>query len=156
MQDRDLTIAIGTEMARASLLLDGEQYEEWLQLWTLPKIYEIMGYTPELRRNEVLLSLEGEELDTLILGASGQVRDGSSMRRITGAPFITFEQDTHVANASQSFAIFTTNRRGASDVYVLGTYNDVWHSGSDTTPKLTKRTVHLDTRDLSIGTHVVL
>lgn len=151
-----LRVDVGRKMLESCALLDAEDFDGWLALWAPDGTYEIVSYTPELRRQELLLRLAREDLGTLLGGARQHVRDGSSMFRLCSPPLVDGEADDHgrVA-ATQNVAIYTTSIAGASQLYCLARYHDVWGEGPEG-PALGQRRVELVTREFTIGTHVLL
>lgn len=143
------------KMLESCALLDAEDFDGWLALWAPDGIYEIVSYTPELRRQERLLRLAREDLGTLLGGAHQHVRDGSSMFRLCSPPLVDAEADDRgQVAATQNVSIYTTSIAGASQLYCLARYHDVWGESTEG-PVLRRRTVELVTREFTIGTHVL-
>jgi 3-phenylpropionate/cinnamic acid dioxygenase small subunit len=148
LEDRE---AIRDLIQRTALMLDGEDFGAWLELFEPDGAYELRAYSPELRRWTIWWQADRAVLQQLLDGVDEHVRDDAQRRHVIAVVQIEFDGDA--AHAQSHFSIFRTTPEGRSSLYMVGRYDD----------KLVRREgrwryrehhVIADTRMLDVFTHI--
>lgn len=148
-------LAIREFVDRTCFLLDESQYDGWLALCDPEKFrYTITAYSTEIAREMVWLDHDVAGLKTIFAGLAQHVRVGGVFQRHVGKLRISALDDER-ATAVSSISVYHTDHRGASKLFALARYEDAV-ANSPRGPVLESRKVHMDTRQLSLGPHVIL
>jgi len=136
--------------------LDKEQFVDFVGLCAPEFKYRICTYSPELRKDMVLMEQTREELASLFTNLSQHVRMiGSFSRQLAVGKLSPAGEDQKKFIAISPFTVYYTDIEGVSRVYAVGRYIDRLHVAEEQV-LLEAREVRLDTRDLSPGCHVPL
>lgn len=140
-------------VAGSCLFLDAEEYEKYLALMDENFTYGISYYSPDLRKDMVLLHHTKKELSTLTMEISNHVRlPGRLFRQ---AQLYRLERNSNSFDVTSYVTITHTNLDGASKLFCVARYFDriaVHESGG----RLMSRRVCMDTRDIGPGCHFPL
>ncbi|MCC5810118.1 MAG: nuclear transport factor 2 family protein [Ectothiorhodospiraceae bacterium] len=138
-------------ICRTCLHLDQENFDDYLKLFTEEMNYRVVTFSPELKKDMVWLDHDLSEMKHLFKMLPQHVKmPGKFFRQ---AAVYTIEKSKQKWNSTTSFLLIYTDLDGQSRVFAAGRYNDeiVEH---DQKLLISKREVHLDTRDLAPGIHV--
>ena len=138
---------------RACLLLDRNQFLEWLELCTPDFQYTISAWSPEIRRDMVWLDHDLDGITNLMKMLPKHNSDQTPLMRHISVYTVDYDATRREAEAVTSVVIFATVLDGgASELWAVGRYHDTV-SLADGTARFRKRVVRLETRSLGIGKH---
>lgn len=145
---------------RATMLLDDQQWEAWLDLCDEGFLYDIKAWSPEINRDMTYLHASKTDLGNLIRLLPKHNTDHSPLTRHTSVYSVEISGDGASATAVSSFVIFQhlldgTNSHidsGQSRLFLVGKYTDTLRLGNGTARFLT-REVRLANRRLDKGSH---
>lgn len=143
--------AIRSLIQRTAVLLDGEQFDDWVALFDDAGTYELSAYSTEIRRWMTWQLSEREELQHMLSEVGEHVRDPARRRHVIGLPLI--EIDGEAARSTSHFSVYRTSPEGQSSLYIVGCYEDrlVKRGGSW---RYAAHKVICDTRILDAFTHI--
>jgi len=152
MAKPELRQAIEELIYRSCLALDAGEYKAFLAMCENDFRYTIATYSPEIRRDMVLLDHDRKGMETLFGNLPKHNSDHSPLTR--HATVYTVEIDGDVANVVSALQVFRTLLDGgATELFAVGRFHDtVKLDGADA--KLARRLVKLETRLLGYGYHV--
>lgn len=134
------------------IVLDSEKFEEFLSLCVPEFRYKITAYSPEIRKEMTWMDHDYEGMEALLKMVPQHLRRlGNLLRHVSVGPIVIGEQSVQVTS---TFQVIHTDLHGRSDLFVAGRYFDEIVSVHSDRLALKSRRVHLDTRDLGIGSHV--
>ena len=142
---------------RSCLLLDDERFDDYLALWSPRGRYRITSWSPDLRKELVLLDLPLDDYRQLLGNVPNHERmQGTLSRHVTG-PLIERGRGGRdgdgTARAVSSLLVVHTDLEGVSNVYAVGRYvDDIDIADGD--PRIESREVRLETRQFGTGSHV--
>ena len=138
---------------RSCLLLDAERFDEYLALWSPQGRYRITSWSPDLRRELVLLDVELTDFRQLLENVPSHERmPGTLSRHVTG-PLVERRDGENAARATSSLLVVRTDLEGVSSLYAAGKYvDDIETAGGEA--RIASREVRLETRQLGTGSHV--
>jgi len=136
---------------RTCWLLDKEDFAAWLETFEDTGTYEVVAYSPEIKREMCWLRGTRNEMQTLFKERPNHVREDA--RRAHMIMEIDLTVDAGAASAMSRFTIFKTNQRGETQVYAVGVYEDRLSDASGAW-KFSKRRVVLDTRMFDVFPHM--
>ncbi len=148
--------AIARLIYSSCLLLDREQFGDYLKLFTPDFQYVIKTYSAELRREMTWLDLDRKGTEGLFATLPSHVRFQGSLLRHASVYAIDLDADGATARALTSVTVIHTDVNGESRLMAVGRYHDAIDLGRDR-PLLRERVVRLDTRvfdNESGGSHV--
>jgi len=145
---------------RATMLLDDQKWEEWLDLCDEGFLYDIKAWSPEINYDMTYLHATKADLGNLIRLLPKHNTDHSPLTRHTSVYSVEVAEDGASARAVSSFVIFQhlldgTNSHidsGESRLFLVGRYTDTLRIGNGTARFLT-REVRLANRRLDKGSH---
>ena len=140
---------------RSCLALDGEDFAAYLALCASEMRYRITNYSPEIRKDVILMNLDRAGLAALFESLPDHLKLPGSLMRHASVYLIERKRNRTVAEVTTSLVVIQTDAEGLSRVYAAGHYHDTVDL-TRPTPMLTSRTLHLQTRDIGIGTEVPL
>ena len=141
---------------KSCLLLDENDYKGYLNLCDEAFHYTISTHSPEIRRDMVWLDHDRKGIETLFTQLPRHNSDHSPLTRHATVYSVTVDDSADAADVVTAVQVFRTELDGGStSLYAVGKYLDRV-TFSNGTPKLSRRTVKLDTRMLGIGYHVPL
>jgi methanesulfonate monooxygenase small subunit len=144
------------------LHLDASRFDAWLALTTPTFNYRIVAYSPELRKDMTWLEHDRAGLAGLFELIPKHHVDHAPWHR--QAVLYTLEEDeSDGLRAITSFSVYRTLLDagdshvdgGSSQLFVVGRYHDRWVL-LDGLWRLAERTVRLETRQLGLGSHVIV
>jgi 3-phenylpropionate/cinnamic acid dioxygenase small subunit len=147
-EDRE---AIRDLLQHAAWLLDGEAWNDWVDLFAEGGRYEVKAYSTEIATEMLWFDLKKDELDKWMEELPTHVRDMAQRLRLVSP--ITIVVNGHEASALSSFALFRTTPDGETRFYAVGRYEDDLLK-RDGRWRFARRTVRLQTRVLEVGTHI--
>ena len=145
--------AVRTLVYRSCLALDEEDFAAYLALCAEKMHYRITCYSPEIRKDVILMNHDRAGLAALFESLPDHIKLPGHLMRHASVYEIKRVRNGTVAEATTSFMVIRTDDEGLSGVFAAGRYFDT----VDVTrpvPMLTSRMVRLQTRDIGIGTEV--
>ena len=138
---------------RSCLLLDVERFDDYLALWSAEGRYRITSWSPDLRKELVLLDLSLSDFSQLLHNVPNHERmQGTLSRHVTG-PLVEPGHDDGTARATSSLLVVHTDLEGVSSLYAAGKYlDDIEIANGEA--RIASREVRLETRQLGTGSHV--
>ena len=138
---------------RSCLLLDDERFDDYLALWSPQGRYRITSWSPDLRKDLVLLDLPLPDYRQLLENVPMHERmSGTFSRHVTGQ-LIERPDGDDTARATSSLLVVHTDLEGVSRLYAAGRYVDDIELVHDDA-RIASREVRLDTRQLGTGSHI--
>ncbi len=145
---------------RATIMLDDQRWDEWLDLCDERFHYAIKSFSPEINKDMIYLQGSRKEMASLIKLLPKHNTDHSWLRRHTSVYTVDLSEDGTTATAISSFICYQnlldgTNSHvdsGTSRLFLVGKYHDAF-AISDGVVKFTKRDVRIDERRLDKGSH---
>lgn len=153
VEGREARDQIWDVVAQSCLYLDDEKYEQYLGLMDEDCVYTISYYSPEIRKDVVLLQHTRQELSTLTDNIKNHVVMPGKLFRQAQVYTVGSEGGAYVAT---SYVTVThTDENGASRLFCVARYLDrlVPRQGG---MKLRSRHVRMETRDIGPGCHFPL
>lgn len=144
--------AIEELVYRGCLALDRGDYKAFLALCTPDFRYTVAAYSPEIKREMVWLDQDCKGMETLFTNLPRHNSDHSPLTR--HATVYTVDADGGQAKVVSALQVFRTQLDGgATELFAVGRFHDtVALDGA--APKLARRLVRLETRQLGFGHHV--
>lgn len=131
--------------------LDRQKFDDFLALCDDGFRYRITSYSPDIRKELVLMDQDREEMGHLFSALPAHVRMPGLLLRHVSAGRVA-PNDASSDRVTTHVAIYYTELNGITRLFAVGRYNDVvGHEG-----RLRERVLRLDTRELSPGCHVPL
>jgi methanesulfonate monooxygenase small subunit len=138
---------------RICLMLDQNQFVEWLDHCTPDFRYTISAWSPEIRREQTWLDHDLDGIRNLMKLLPKHNSDQTPLTRHASVYTVDYDPGRNEADVVTSVVIFATALDGgASEVWAVARYHDVvsLEGGS---ARLRRRVVRLETRSLGIGKH---
>ena len=144
--------AIEELIYRSCLALDAKDYKAFLELCDKDFRYSISAYSPEIRREMVWLDHDRKGMETLFTNLPRHNSDHSPLTR--HATVYTVDVNGSAAEVVSALQVFRTQLDGgATELFAVGRVHDaVKLDGAS--PKLARRRVRLETRQLNYGYHI--
>ena len=144
--------AIEELVYRSCLALDAGEYKTYLALCTQDFHYTVATYSPEIKREMVWLDQDRKGMETLFTNLPRHNSDHSPLTR--HVTVYTVEVDGSQAKVVSTLQVFRTQLDGgATELFAVGRFHDTVALDGGA-PKLARRLVRLDTRQLGFGYHV--
>ena len=140
-------------VSRAARLLDAGAYDRFLDLFTEDGRYCIEAASAELGRQMTWMDLGRSELAALFEEYPDHVVDKATRLHLVTTDEVEIADDS--GHALSTFAVFRTDLHGASALYAVGHYEDVFVRLGQTW-KLRSRKVRLETRQFTVPTPLPL
>jgi methanesulfonate monooxygenase small subunit len=139
---------------RSCLTLDNKDWKGFLALCDDDFRYQITAYSPEIKRDMVWLEQDKKGMDTLLTNLPRHNSDHSPITRHATVYTVDVDEAKSEATVVSALQVFRTQLDGgASELFAVGRFYDtVKLNGSG--PRLAKRVVKLETRQLGYGYHV--
>ncbi len=145
-------LAIEELIYRSCLALDARDYKRFLELCDADFRYTITTHSPEIKRDMVWLDHDRKGMETLFTNLPRHNSDHSPLTR--HATVYTVDVDGATANVVSALQVFRTQLDGgATELFAVGRFHDTVKLG-DGGPKLARRVVRLETRQLGYGYHI--
>lgn len=137
---------------RSCVLLDEERFDDYLALWLPEGRYRITSWSPDLRRELVLLDLRMDDYRALLENVTNHERMlGTFSRHVTGQ--LIEHGGNGAAHATSSLLVVHTDVDGVSQLFATGKYLDDLDLTGEAA-RLRSREVRLETRQLGPGSHI--
>lgn len=138
------------------LSMDAADYDAYLGLCDPQFRYTITTFSPEIRKDMVWLDHDLNGLTTLLKQLPRHISDHSPLTRHATLYTVRPDGSGSRAEVVSALQVYKTSLDGgATELYAVGKYLDTVKL-DEASPKLVKRVVKLDTRQLGIGYHVPL
>jgi methanesulfonate monooxygenase subunit beta len=145
---------------RATLLLDDQKWDQWLELCDDSFHYAIKSYSPEINRDMTYLQGSRKELATMVRLLLKHNTDHSPLKRHTTVYTVDVAEDAKSASAISSFVVFQNMLDGVnshidageSRLFLVGRYIDTFKLENGKAWFM-KREVRLENRRLDKGSH---
>jgi methanesulfonate monooxygenase small subunit len=147
------TEAIHRLIFNSAVKLDAESYKAFLALCTEDFHYSVVVYSPDLGKDMCWLEHGRKGMQDLFAMIPQHVRLKGRFRRHVSVYFVDADSAGATATVVSSVMLIHTDQAGVSKLFAAGQYEDTVSLLGDT-PRLHKRVVRLDTRDLSPGIHI--
>ena len=139
---------------QSALLLDGREFQGYLDLCEPDFRYVVGAYSPEIRREMVWLDHDKTGLRGLFETLPRHNSDHATLTRHVTVYRVEIAADGESASAISALQVFRTPLDGgATELYAVGKIHDSLRI-AEGRARLTKRHIRLDTRMLGIGTHI--
>jgi 3-phenylpropionate/cinnamic acid dioxygenase small subunit len=140
-------------VSRAARVLDAGAYEQFLDLFTDDGRYRIEAVSAELGKPMTWMDLDCLELAALFKEYPDHIVDKATRLHLVTTDEVEIAGDS--GHALSTFAVFRTDLHGASALYAVGHYEDVFVRKGQTW-KLKSRKVRLETRQFTVPTPLPL
>jgi methanesulfonate monooxygenase small subunit len=156
----DIANVVRDTIYRATLLLDDQRWNEWLDLCDDSFHYAIKSFSPEINRDMTYLQGSRKELATMVKLLPKHNTDHSPLTRHTTVYTVDVADDAESASAISSFVVYQhmldgVNSHidaGESRLFLIGRYIDTFKIADDKA-RFMKRVVRLENRRLDKGSH---
>lgn len=146
--------AIEELVYRSCLTLNERNFKGYLDLCETDYRYSITAHSPEIRKDMIWLDHDKAGLQTLFTNLPRHNSDHSPLTRHANVYTVEVDPAQEQAAVVSALQIFRTDLDGgATALYAIGLYVDTVRMSAGG-PKLLKRVVKLDTRQLGIGYHI--
>ena len=137
---------------RSCLALDDKDFKGFLELCEPEFRYRVTTYSPEIRKEMTWLDHDKKGMETLFTNLPRHNSDHSPLTR--HATVYTVKVDGEQAEVVSALQVFRTQLDGgASELYSVGRlYDTIKLNGG--APKLVRRHLKLETRQLGFGSHI--
>lgn len=158
----ELRAAIEDVLYTGCLLLDAQQLHAWLEHTSSDLQYRITAHSPEIRKQMTWLEHDRQGLVALFELLPKHHVNHAQWQRHASLYQVVADSATEV-RAVTSLVVHHTlldvgdvhEDAGATQVFAVGRYHDKYRLEQGRW-LLTDRTVHLETRQLGIGTHMIV
>lgn len=145
---------------QATMLLDDQKWDEWLDLCDDKFEYSVKAFSPEINYDMTYWLLDRDELQKMFTLLPKHNTDHSPLRRHTSVYSVKMSEDGKTATAISSVAVYqnlldSTNSHidaGESRLFLVGKYLDTIKVENGKATFL-NREVRLDNRRVDKGTH---
>jgi methanesulfonate monooxygenase small subunit len=156
----DVSNRVRDAIYRATLYLDDQKWDDWLNMCDDDFHYAIKSFSPEINYDMTYLQGSRKDLATLVKLLPKHNTDHSPLKRHTTVYTIDVAEDGKTAQAVSSFVVYQNlldgiNSHldaGESRLFLVGRYIDTLKIDGDR-PKFLKREVRLENRRLDKGSH---
>lgn len=157
---REAADAVRDAIGRATILLDSQQWLEWLAMCDESFVYDIKAWSPEINYDMTYLHATRKDMEALIRLLPKHNTDHSPLTRHTTVYMVEVSDDGASAKAVSAFVVFQhlldgTNSHidsGESRLFLVGKYYDTFRiEGGRAT--FTSRETRLENRRLDKGSH---
>jgi methanesulfonate monooxygenase subunit beta len=156
----DLSARVRDTIYQATLLLDGQRWEQWLDLCDERFEYAIRSFSPEINHDMTYLQLDRNGLVNLVKLLPKHNTDHSGLTRHTSVYAVDLSNDARSAKAVSSVIVYQNMLdginshvdAGESRLFLVGKYLDTFKIEDGRASFLT-REVRLENRRLDKGSH---
>ena len=156
----DIAAVVRDTIYRATLLLDDQKWNEWLDLCDDSFHYAIKSFSPEINRDMTYLQGSRKELATMVKLLPKHNTDHSPLTRHTTVYTVDVADDAESASAISSFVVYQNMLDGVnshidageSRLFLVGRYIDRFKIAGDKA-RFIERVVRLENRRLDKGSH---
>lgn len=152
--------AVRDTIYRATIMLDDQKWDDWLELCDESFHYAIKSWSPEINYDMIYLQANRKDLATMVRLLPKHNTDHSPLRRHTSVYTVDVADDGKTAKTVSSVVVYQnlldgTNAHidaGESRLFLVGKYLDTLKV-EDGEAKFLTREVRLDNRRLDKGSH---
>jgi methanesulfonate monooxygenase small subunit len=145
---------------RATLLLDDQKWDQWLDLCADDFKYEIKSWSPEINYDVTYLAATRQSLASMVKLLPKHNTDHSPLTRHTTVYSVDVAEDGKTAKAISSFVVYQNMLdginshidSGESKLFLIGKYRDTMNIENGTA-RFASREVRLENRRLDKGSH---
>ena len=156
----DVANAVRDTIYRATLLLDDQKWEQWLELCDDGFHYAIKSFSPEINRDMTYLQGSRNDLATMVKLLPKHNTDHSPLKRHTTVYTVDVADDAKTASAVSSFVVFQNMLDGVnshvdageSRLFLVGRYLDSFKLENGKA-RFIQREVRIENRRLDKGSH---
>lgn len=156
----DISNSVRDTIYRATIALDGQEWNDWLALCSEDYYYIITSFSPEINKDMIYMEGDLKEMTSIIDLLPKHNTDHSPLRRHTSVYTVDVAEDGKSASAVSSFVVYQNMLdgnnshidSGESRLFLVGKYIDDFVIENDQV-KFLKREVKLDNRRLDKGSH---
>jgi len=137
-----------------AMRLDAVDFKGYMALCDQNFRYTITAYSPEIRKDMIWLEHDHEGMETLFNNLPRHNSDHSTLLRHLTVYRISIDETAKQAEAVSGLQVFRTELDGGTTtLYAVGKiYDTVNLEGGE--PRLLKRRIELETRNLGMGHHL--
>lgn len=158
--NNDIANSVRDTIYRATIALDGQEWNDWLALCSEDFYYVITSFSPEINKDMIYMEGDLKEMTSVIDLLPKHNTDHSPLRRHTSVYTVDVAEDGKSASAVSSFVVYQNMLdgnnshidSGESRLFLIGKYIDDLVIENDQV-KFLKREVKLDNRRLDKGSH---
>jgi len=156
----DVANGVRDTIYRATLLLDDQKWEQWLDLCDESFHYVIKSFSPEINRDLTYFQGSHKDLTTMVRLLPKHNTDHSPLRRHTTVYTVDVAEDGKTASAVSSFVVYQNLLDGVnshidageSRLFLVGRYIDTFKLDNGKA-RFVKREVRIENRRLDKGSH---
>jgi methanesulfonate monooxygenase small subunit len=156
----DVASLVRDTIYRATLMLDDQKWDQWLDLCDDGFHYAIKSFSPEINRDMTYLQGSRKELATMVKLLPKHNTDHSPLKRHTTVYTVDIAEDAKTASAISSFVVYQNMLDGVnshidageSRLFLVGRYIDTFKL-EDGKARFITREVRLENRRLDKGSH---
>jgi methanesulfonate monooxygenase subunit beta len=156
----DIADVVRDTIYRATLLLDDQKWNEWLDLCDDSFHYAIKSFSPEINRDMTYLQGSRKELATMVKLLPKHNTDHSPLTRHTTVYTVDVADGAESASAISSVVVYQNMLDGVnshidageSRLFLIGRYIDKFKIADDNA-RFIERVVRLENRRLDKGSH---
>ncbi|ODA65898.1 Ring hydroxylating beta subunit [Methyloligella halotolerans] len=157
----DAAASVKDLIYRATIMLDDQQWNDWLALCADDFVYQIRSWSPEINKDMTYMHAKRTDMQHLIDLLPKHNTDHSPLTRHTTVYTVDVAEDGKSAKAISAFIVHQhmldtgSNSHvsaGESHLFLVGKYHDEFVI-EDGTPRFKARTVRLQERRLDRGSH---
>jgi methanesulfonate monooxygenase small subunit len=156
----DVANAVRDTIYRATLLLDDQMWDRWLELCDDSFHYAIKSFSPEINRDMIYLQGSRKDLATMVKLLPKHNTDHSPLKRHTTVYTVDVADDGKTASAVSSFVVYQNMLDGVnshvdageSRLFLVGRYLDSFKL-EDGKARFVQREVRIENRRLDKGSH---
>lgn len=145
---------------RATLALDDQKWDDWLDLCEDDFHYAIKAFSPEINKDMIYLQGSRKDMSTMMRMLPKHNTDHSPLKRHTSVYTVDVAPDAKSATAISSFVVYQNMLdginshidAGESRLFLVGRYYDTFRLDGGKA-RFVKREVRLDNRRLDKGSH---
>lgn len=145
---------------RATLFLDDQKWDQWLELCDDSFHYAIKSFSPEINRDMTYLQGNRKDLMTMVKLLPKHNTDHSPLKRHTTVYTVDVDEAAQTATAVSSFVVYQNLLDGVnshidageSRLFLVGRYVDTFKLANGKA-LFVKREVRLENRRLDKGSH---
>ena len=158
--NNDIANSVRDTIYRATIALDGQEWNDWLALCSEDFYYVITSFSPEINKDMIYMEGDLKEMTSVIDLLPKHNTDHSPLRRHTSVYTVDVAEDGKSASAVSSFVVYQNMLdgnnshidSGESRLFLIGKYIDDLVIENNQV-KFLKREVKLDNRRLDKGSH---
>ncbi len=156
----DNRLLVSDAIYKATLALDDQKWDDWLDLCADDFNYAIKAFSPEINKDMTYLAHDRKGMKSLLDLLPKHNTDHSPLRRHTSVYAVDLSDDESKATAVSSFVVYQNMLdgqnshidAGESRLFLVGKYYDTLKI-EDGKARFVERIVRLDNRRLDKGSH---